>query len=160
MRDGLNDPFGGLLGYQLRRASMLMASDLGDRLEPLQLTVTGLSVLLMIEANPGVRQTELAKVLGIKSANLAPLVAGFAARGLIDRRPTDKRSHGLRLTPEGLDLASRAWREVGASEARFSRCVSAEERRMLNGLLAALRDVAHAEPALSGGALASTTVCP
>ena len=150
MRDGLSDPFGGLLGYQLRRASLLMASDLGERLENLQLTVTGLSVLLMIEANPGVRQTELAKVLGIRSANLAPLVAGFVARGLIDRRPTDKRSHGLRLTPQGLALAARAWIAVRASEARFGRCVSAKERAMLNGLLAALRDVAHSEAAPSG----------
>lgn len=146
MRDGLNDPFGGLLGYQLRRASLLMASDLGDRLEPLQLTVTGLSVLLMIEANPGVRQTELAKVLGIKSANLAPLVAGFAARGLIVRRPTDKRSHGLRLTPTGHALAVEAWAEVRASEARFARCVSAQERAMLNRMLTSLRTLVHTAP--------------
>ncbi len=141
MDDGLNDPFGTLLGYQLRRASLLMASDLGERLEPLQLTVTGLSVLLMIEANPGVRPTELAKVLGIKSANLAPLVAGFVARELIDRQPTDKRSHGLRLTPEGRRLARRAWDEVRASEARFARCVSDQERAMLNSLLTSLRSL-------------------
>ncbi len=138
---GLADPFDGLLGYQLRRASLLMASDLGERLESLDLTLTGLSVLLMIEANPGVRQTELSKALGIKSANLAPLVAAFAARGLIDRNPTDKRSHGLGLTAAGRDLARRAWSRVRENEARFSICVSTEERAMLRGLLASLRSV-------------------
>lgn len=138
---GLADPFDGLLGYQLRRASLLMASDLGERLESLDLTLTGLSVLLMIEANPGVRQTELSKALGIKSANLAPLVATFAARGWIDRNPTDKRSHGLGLTAAGRDLASRAWVEVHASEARFAPCATTEQRTALKALLTSLRSV-------------------
>jgi DNA-binding MarR family transcriptional regulator len=140
-KGGLADPFDGLLGYQLRRASLLMASDLGERLESLDLTMTGLSVLLMIEANPGVRQTELSKGLGIKSANLAPLVAGFAARGLIDRNPTDKRSHGLGLTSAGGDLARRAWERVHESEHRFSTCVTTEERAMLKSVLTSLRSV-------------------
>lgn len=138
---GLADPFDGLVGYQLRRASLLMASDLGDRLEDLDLTMTSLSVLLMIEANPGVRQTELSKALGIKTANLAPLVAGFVARGLIDRNPTDKRSHGLGLTAHGKSLAARAWQKISQSEARFAPCVSANERAMLNTLVASLRSV-------------------
>lgn len=138
---GLADPFDGLVGYQLRRASLLMASDLAERLESLDLTMTSLSVLLMIEANPGVRQTELSKALGIRTGNLAPLVAGFAGRGLIDRNPTDKRSHGLGLTAAGRSLASLAWEKIRQSEARFAPCVSADERTMLNTLVAALRTV-------------------
>lgn len=106
-------PMQGLLGYQLRRAWLAMAADLGHRLDDLQLTGMSLSVLLMIEANPGISQSEVATQLEIKRANMTPLAAQFTKRGLIERRATDGRSFGLRLTAAGQTLAKRAWASVG-----------------------------------------------
>src|SRR4051812_1971702 len=105
----LVNPLQSLAGYQLRRASLAVGADLSERLDVLGLTVVSLSVLLLIEANPGVTQSQLGRLLAIKRANMAPLAAQFSNRGLIDREAADGRSHGLALTPEGAALAKQAW---------------------------------------------------
>ncbi|WP_395652355.1 MarR family winged helix-turn-helix transcriptional regulator [Brevundimonas sp.] len=135
----LNHPFHGLMAFQLRQASVLVAADLGERLADLSLTMTNLTVLLMIQSNPGVTQTELGKVLGIQRANLAPLTATFAARGLIKRNRIDGRSYGLSLTSGGADLAARAWEHVRANEMLLPHRLSAVERAAIVDLLQSLR---------------------
>lgn len=135
----LNDPFSDLLTFHLRRASLIVAGDLGERLVDLSLTVTSLSVLLMVEANAGVTQTELGRALGIKRANLAPLTATLAARDLIQRDPTDGRSHGLRLTEAGLQIAGLARQRIGDTERLLSDCMGAARRDALAALLVSLR---------------------
>ena len=127
------------MAFQLRQASVLVAADLGQRLAGLSLTMTNLTVLLMIQSNPGVTQTELGKVLGIQRANLAPLTATFAARGLIKRNRIDGRSHGLSVTSGGADLAARAWEHVRANEMYLLHRLSAVERAAIVDLLQSLR---------------------
>ena len=135
----LNHPFHGLMAFQLRQASVLVAADLGERLADLSLTMTNLTVLLMIQSNPGVTQTELGKVLGIQRANLAQLTATFAARGLIKRTRIDGRPHGLSVTSGGADLAARAWEHVRANEMYLLHRLSAVERAAIVDLLQSLR---------------------
>lgn len=135
-------PMQGLLGYQLRRAWLAMASDLGQRLDDLQLTGMSLSVLLMIEANPGISQSELASQLEIKRANMTPLAAQFTERGLIERRATDGRSFGLRLTTSGKALADRAWASVAQNEERFLSRLSSGQPAQLRDMLIAIRGAA------------------
>lgn len=139
-------PMRGLLGYQLRRAWLAMAADLGQRLDDLQLTGMSLSVLLMIEANPGISQSELAAQLEIKRANMTPLAANFSERGLIERRATDGRSFGLRLTAAGQALAQRAWASVDENEQRFLSRLSPGQPAQLRALLLALRGSSGCEP--------------
>lgn len=116
-----------------------MSADLAERLEVLSLTAISLSVLLMIQANPGVTQSELGRELGVKRANMAPLTAQFGERGLIDRQATDGRSQGLHLTAEGARLAAQAWSSVTANEASGVAHLTQAERAMLTGLLGRLR---------------------
>lgn len=78
-----------------------MLADLGQRIEPLGLTLTEMSVLQLVAANPQIRQSEIGQVLAIKRANMAPLIAALEARGWIYREAIDGRSQGLRLTPSG-----------------------------------------------------------
>jgi DNA-binding MarR family transcriptional regulator len=135
----LTTPMQGLLGYQLRRAWLAMGADLGKRLEDLSLTGMSLSVLLMIEANPGVSQSELARHMDVKRANMTPITAQFADRGLIERKATDGRSHGLLLTSAGRDLARLAWECVAANERRFLSRLSESEQAEARRILIALR---------------------
>ncbi len=136
----------GLLGYQLRRAWLAMATDLGQRLDDLQLTGMSLSVLLMVEANPGISQSELAAQLDIKRANMTPLAAQFTERGLIERRATDGRSFGLHLTAAGQALAKRAWASVDENERRFLSRLPPDQPAQLRASLLALRGPSGREP--------------
>ena len=97
----LSNPLEGLVGYHLRRAANAMLVDLARRIEPLGLTLTEMSVVQLIAANPGIRQSEIGKALAIKRANMAPIIAALESRGHVSRVALDGRSQGLNLTDSG-----------------------------------------------------------
>ena len=113
----LQNPLEANLGYQLRRAATHMQADLSHRIGELGLTMVEMSTLLVIEANPGVTQSEIGRMIAIKRANMAPLTDGLAARNLIVATPVDKRSNGLSLTSDGLAIVAQLHQCVAQNEA-------------------------------------------
>lgn len=101
------DPLKDLPGYVLHRISADAMARLTRRLAPLGLRPTDATVLMVIEANPNITQSEIGRMLDIAGANMAPLVARLAERELVERQPVDGRSHGLTLGPSGRDLVVR-----------------------------------------------------
>src|SRR5687768_13245455 len=104
----LASPLDALLGYRLRRASMVMMGDVVEALRPLDLSVGEASLLILIGANPGCRQSDVGRALEIKRANLTPLLARMKARGLVADTPIDGRSLSLTLTQKGTALEAQA----------------------------------------------------
>ena len=100
----MKDPLRSLPGYALRRASAAMLADLGERLAPLDLRHTDASILLLVEANPGLTQAAIGRALDIQRANMVPIAARLEERGLVARCPVNGRSHGLALTKAGETL--------------------------------------------------------
>jgi DNA-binding MarR family transcriptional regulator len=113
----MKDPLSALPGYALRRASAAMLLDLGRRMQPLGLTPTEASIMILIEANEGITQSDIGRVLGIKRANMAPMTARLEDRDFITRQPVDGRSQGIILTPGGQLLLKQVWIVVKAHEA-------------------------------------------
>ncbi len=111
------DPFKNNLGYNLRRASTASMSRLAGQFAKLDLRPTEASVLLVIEANPGIRQSEVGRMLGVRSANMAPLIGRMDDRGLIEREPVDGRSHGLSLNESGQEMVTAIRDEIDTHEA-------------------------------------------
>ena len=68
------------------------------------------SVLVVISANPGLSQAEIAATLGIERARLVRLLHRLEQRGLTQRLPSsaDGRRHALRLTRDGEKVLARA----------------------------------------------------
>jgi len=95
------DPFTSLLGYHLRRLSVLVMADFTEALAPLGLKPAEASVLYAVAAAPGLTQSDVGKMLGIQRANMAPLIAGLIQLGLVERDRVDGRSQALRLTVAG-----------------------------------------------------------
>jgi DNA-binding MarR family transcriptional regulator len=100
--------FDKLLGYHLRRLSVVVMTDLTQALSPLDLKPADASVLFTIAANPGITQSEVGKSLGILRANMAPLIAALLKRDLIEREPVDGRSQALTLSSAGQRICSQA----------------------------------------------------
>lgn len=94
-----------IVGYRLRRAQIAVFQQFSARFGDYDLRPAGYSALALIEANPGSKQIEIAKALGIKRANFVALINGLAARGLVERRlpAEDKRSQALHLTAQGAE---------------------------------------------------------
>jgi DNA-binding MarR family transcriptional regulator len=100
------DPLANYPGYLLRRVSAGAMASLAKRLKKLDLSPTEATILNVIDANPSANQSDIGRLLDIARANMAPLVARLADRGLIERQPVDKRSHGLVLTRAGRTLTA------------------------------------------------------
>jgi DNA-binding MarR family transcriptional regulator len=129
------------LGYQLRRASVLMMANLERRLSKLGLSPTEAAILTLIKANPSASQTEIGRALAVQRANMTPLIAGLVARGLIARAPADGRSHALLLTPDARTLAAKAETCLQEHEKHFFGALSDRERERLLSQLRDLRAV-------------------
>ncbi|HUM09075.1 MAG TPA: MarR family transcriptional regulator [Acidocella sp.] len=132
------NPLDQLLGYQLRRASVAMLADLAESLAGVGLRVTEVSVLLVIETNPDITQSEIGRVLGIQRANMVPLTTQLERRELIHRASSSGRAQALRLTPAGAALARECRERIAAHEARFLTGLDEAQR---TALIAQLRQI-------------------
>jgi DNA-binding MarR family transcriptional regulator len=113
------DPLDNLLGYHLRRLSVMVMTDLTESLAPLELRPAEASILLVIASNPGATQSEVGRVLGIFRANMAPLVSALLERGLIQRKAVDGRSQALRLSSAGGAVYRRTLNVIRKHEQRL-----------------------------------------
>lgn len=83
------------------------------------------------------RPTELYRSLMISSGGLTHRLDRLESRRLVERERSaeDTRSFLVRLTPEGIALAERAFREDMAVEKRLLECLDDEEKATLARLL-------------------------
>jgi DNA-binding MarR family transcriptional regulator len=100
----MDDVLANLPGYALRRAAATIQAEFAALLEPLGLRPTDASILVLIDANPGITQSALGLNLGVQRANMVPLVARLEDSGYISRIAVDGRSFGLELTNAGAEV--------------------------------------------------------
>ncbi|MFM6853319.1 MAG: MarR family winged helix-turn-helix transcriptional regulator [Sphingopyxis sp.] len=124
----MRDPNALLPGYALRRASTAMMAELGARLAPLGLRSTDVSILLVVDANPGITQSVIGRALDIQRANMAPFIARLAERGWVARQRVDGRSQGLLLTPDGRALMAQVRTVIDRFEDDLLNRIPAEHR--------------------------------
>jgi predicted transcriptional regulator len=88
------------LGYFVRRLQVWIFQDFVRRLLPIDISPAQFSVLVVIDANSGLSQAELADTLAIERARLVRLLNRLERRGLTQRLPSsgDRRRHALQLT--------------------------------------------------------------
>ena len=132
----MHDPLPAFPGYALRRAANATGAELAHRLGELGLRQSEVSVLMLVEANPGVTASAVGRQLGIERANMVPLLKRL--EGLFDRAPIDGKSQGLALTETGEARLAEARAVVEAFEAELLARVPAEHRPHLLPALEAL----------------------
>jgi DNA-binding MarR family transcriptional regulator len=132
------DPLKSFPGYALRRASAASMAKLSRKLSSVKLRPSEATVLLVIESNPEITQSEIGQALDIAGANMAPLVGRLAEREVIERRPVDGRSQGLRLTDSGRALAQRAKRIMQTHEDELLGKIPRSQRTLFLECLRAL----------------------
>jgi DNA-binding MarR family transcriptional regulator len=135
----LADPMAARLGYQLRRVSVAMMADLSAKLVPLGLRPAEATILLLVGANPGCQQGEIGEVLGIKRANMVPLMARLVDAGLVARARADGRSHAISLTSRGVTKVAAINKVLDRQEAQFHASLDARSLANLLKALAMLR---------------------
>lgn len=135
------DPLRDLPGYVLRRASVSVMGELAERLAPLGLRHVEATILLVLRERPGMSQSALGRLLGIKRANMTPLAARLEEQGLIVRQASDGRSLGLELSEKGAALSAKVRLVIEAHEqALLDRVPVEHQAHLLPALLALWRD--------------------
>ena len=95
-----------------------------------------LSVLRLLEANPGIRQVDAARILLIQESNMASLVKDLIAQGLIRRRGKNgSKRGGLWVTSAGRRQLERATDPADAIDRSYAASLSSKEYRQLVTLL-------------------------
>jgi DNA-binding MarR family transcriptional regulator len=125
------------LGYFARRLQVWIFQDFIRRLAAIDISPAQFSVLVVIAANPGLSQADLAATLGIERARLVRLLHRLERRGLTQRLPSsaDGRRHALRLTREGQKTLTQAKALAARHEAALKRRLGAARHRLLLGAL-------------------------
>jgi len=128
----------GHLGYLVRRAQVWIFQDFIRTLAEVDLRPAQYSVLIVIEANPGLSQTALSQTLGIERARLVHLLDGLEARKFVQRYRSkkDRRSHTLSLTAQGRRALVRVKALADDHEQRLAQRVGARSYKTLLRLLA------------------------
>jgi len=124
----------GLLGYRLRRAQQAVFRDFAASVRDLSPGHTGM--LMLVDANPGVTQSRLARAVGLDRSTMVGVLDLLETRGWVARRRgEDRRTNGLSLTSAGRAVLRRARRSIAAHEKRVARGLTPAERIVLLGLL-------------------------
>jgi DNA-binding MarR family transcriptional regulator len=133
-----------IVGYPLRRAQLAVFEDFNRRFAAIKLSPAQYSALVIIGANPGRRQSEIAGALGIQRPNFVAMMDELERRGLAERlrTPTDRRSRALALTAAGAALVTRARRVQAEQEEEVERLIGREGREQLLAALARLAELA------------------
>ena len=124
----------GLLGYRLRLAQQAVFRDFAANVGELSPGRVGL--LLLLDANPGVTQSRLARAVHLDRSTMVGVIHTLEGRGLVERRRgEDRRTNGLWLTRTGRGLVGRLKRRIELHERRVATRLSAAERAQLIALL-------------------------
>ena len=126
-----------LIGYQLRLAQIAIFRDFTAALGEQGITPGLFGVLVIIEANPGLKQSELARATHLDRSTVVSVIDNLERRKLVERRAalTDRRSNALELTPDGVSLLRKLKRLVAEHEKRLAQNLSEAEQATLVSLL-------------------------
>jgi DNA-binding MarR family transcriptional regulator len=130
-----------LLGYHLRRAQAAVFNDFMRAMAEDQITPGQFGVLTLIDRNPGLNQSALARVLGIERSTMVAVIDRLERRRLVARRESaaDRRSNVLGLTAQGKALLAAIEPKVRRHEERIAAGLDAGEVRVLIDLLRRVR---------------------
>lgn len=128
------------LGYFVRRIQVWIFQDFIRRLSRIDISPAQFSVLVIIGANEGLSQSELAATLGIERARMVRMLHLLDRRGLTERLPSsaDGRRHALRLTRAGQAQLKQAKALAAQHESSLLPKLGPDRYRMM---LQALRDI-------------------
>ena len=126
-----------LLGYNARRAALVIIELFLKRMAVYDLRPVDFSVLSMITHNPGISSRQLCSELNILPPNLVGMINILQKRALILRKPhpSDGRIIGLHLSDVGYKLMKEAEQTAKELEDEAASKLTAAERKTLMRLL-------------------------
>lgn len=126
-----------LLGYNIRRAFLVIQTDFEAQMEKLELRQADFAVLSTLRRNPCINQKALAEALAIAPPNMATLLDRLESSGLLTRQRSvdDKRIQLISLSPQGKTVHAQALKAAQKADEASVHKLSSKERDQLKLLL-------------------------
>ena len=130
-----------LVGYNLKRAYVIIQSDYRAVMGDEGLSPRVFSALTFVVETPNLTQSDLARRLGIERSGLVAIVDELEGRGYLNRVavPQDRRIQALAPTDAGVQAYEAALALIHAHEDRVLHMLDAKEREQLVHLLKKIR---------------------
>ncbi|MCP5145267.1 MAG: MarR family transcriptional regulator [Gammaproteobacteria bacterium] len=111
-----------ILGFNVKRAENVLWREYSEAIGEFVVKHGTFSVMVLIGANAGIAQTEIAKTLFIDKAIMVSLIDNLEELGWVVRKRAtyDRRCQTLYLTDDGKDVLSQLKRRVRQHEKKFS----------------------------------------
>jgi DNA-binding MarR family transcriptional regulator len=129
-----DEPLRTLTGYRLRRANSAAMPCVQKVLDRFGLRRSTYSSLVVIDANPGLNQGQLADSLAIERPNIVRIIDQLEAAKLVRRTRSaeDRRAYALQVTAKGSALQRQASQALADLDRVFWEGLSDEDIRSLN----------------------------
>jgi len=130
-----------MLLYLVKQIELAVRARLDDLVRPVGLTALQYTALTVLERNPDLSSTQLARRSFVSVQAMADMMIALESRGLIERHraPADRRRLVISLTVHGQDLVDRFRDQVRAVEADMVAGLSEQEIVSLRHSLASCR---------------------
>lgn len=124
-------------GFLLRRAHQISAAVFEDACRDLALTPAQFGVLTVLQAHPGLGQSNLARALGFDKVTVLRVLRGLEGRGLVTRGPAgeNRRNVFVSLTDAGERLLQQAQKPAEKAYRRLMAPLAREQQEQLLHLL-------------------------
>ncbi|NLR70205.1 MarR family transcriptional regulator [Novosphingobium sp. ERN07] len=141
--DGLDS----VLGLHIGTVNTLFVTRTEKRLDLLNVTPKQVAILWLVNANPGVKQTDLSKFFQIERPTVHQFVRQLLKNEFIVNEPSklDRRAGGLRLTDAGREVLTKARDVIAAHEDELTSSLTAREKSELFRILMKLYLLAPAK---------------
>lgn len=132
-----------LVGYNLKRAYVVMQNDYRNVMGENGLSPRVFSALTFVVETPNLTQSDLARRLGIERSGLVAIIDELEGRGYLRRVavPQDRRVQALSPTDAGVQAYHAALALIGDHEDRVLHMLDAKERAQLVYLLKKIREI-------------------
>jgi len=128
-------------GYLIRRLHQISVSIFLTQAQEYDLTQVQWGALTMIDANPGIDQTALGRLIAIDRQTVSTVVQRLCEKGLLRREQKDRRSSALFVTGAAKALIKIMREQLPAVDQILLEPLTATERRVFMELLTKLVNV-------------------
>nr|WP_246385730.1 MarR family transcriptional regulator [Novosphingobium hassiacum] len=141
------DGIDAVLGLHIGTVNTLFVTRLERHLDALSVTPKQVAILWLINANPGIKQTDLSKFFQIERPTVHQFVRQLLKNGFAVNEPSklDRRAGGLWLTDSGRETLAKARTAISEHEEKLTATLTAREKSELYRILMKLYLLAPAK---------------
>ncbi|ATL71964.1 MarR family transcriptional regulator [Nocardia terpenica] len=128
------------LGYQVARLAMMIRTQIGEALTPLNLTFPQYVCLRVLKDQPGKSNAGLARSTRVSPQSMHAVLQPLEDAGLVERPASVEfgRARPIHLTPRGTEVLTRAENAVHSAETRLLSHLSPRQQNEFKRALATL----------------------